>query len=105
MLGACARAVFWLLGSVVAARRGTLVLGIIAGRLFAPREFGAVAAALVVVLAFRSVGEFGTTRALERYAGDPREVAPAVMAWFWPLPASPRPRSWPRRQAHRPPRR
>lgn len=79
VLGACARAVFWLLGSVVAARRGTLVLGIIAGRFFAPKEFGAVAAALVVVLAFRSLGEFGATRALERYEGDPREVAPAVM--------------------------
>ena len=79
MLGACARAVFWLLGSVVAARRGTLVLGIIAGRVFTPRQFGAVAAALVVVLAFRSLGEFGVSRALERYEGDPREVAPAVM--------------------------
>ena len=79
MLGACSRAVFWLLGSVVAARRGTLVLGIIAGRVFAPKEFGAVAAALAVVLAFRSLGEFGVTRALERYEGDPREIAPAVM--------------------------
>ncbi len=78
-LGAIMRAVFWLLGSVVSARRGTLVLGIIAGRIFAPKEFGAVAAALAVVLAFRSLGEFGASRALERYEGDPREVASAVM--------------------------
>src|ERR1700722_10216306 len=76
MLG---RGVLWLLGSVVAARRGTLVLGIIAGRIFTPGQFGAVAAALAVVLAFRSLGEFGASRALERYEGDPREIAPAVM--------------------------
>ena len=73
------RGVLWLLGSVVAARRGTLVLGIIAGRILTPGQFGTVAAALVVVLAFRSLGEFGVSRALERYEGDPREIAPAVM--------------------------
>jgi PST family polysaccharide transporter len=73
------RGILWLLGSVVAARRGTLVLGIIAGRIFTPAQFGAVAAAVVVVLAFRSLGEFGASRALERYEGDPREIAPAVM--------------------------
>jgi O-antigen/teichoic acid export membrane protein len=77
--GMIGRGVLWLLGSVVAARRGTLVLGIIAGRIFTPGQFGAVAAALVVVLAFRSLGEFGASRALERYEGDPREIAPAVM--------------------------
>ena len=77
--GMIGRGVLWLLGSVVSARRGTLVLGIIAGRVFTPGQFGAVAAALVVVLAFRSLGEFGASRALERYEGDPREVAPAVM--------------------------
>ena len=79
VLGMIGRGVLWLLGSVVAARRGTLVLGIIAGRIFTPGQFGAVAAALVVVLAFRSLGEFGVSRALERYEGDPREIAPAVM--------------------------
>ena len=73
------RGVLWLLGSVVAARRGTLVLGIIAGRILTPGQFGTVAAALAVVLAFRSLGEFGVSRALERYEGDPREIAPAVM--------------------------
>jgi PST family polysaccharide transporter len=77
--GLIGRGVLWLLGSVVAARRGTLVLGIIAGRVFTPGQFGAVAAAVVVVLAFRSLGEFGASRALERYEGDPREIAPAVM--------------------------
>jgi O-antigen/teichoic acid export membrane protein len=77
--GMIGRGVLWLLGSVVAARRGTLVLGIIAGRIFTPAQFGAVAAAVVVVLAFRSLGEFGASRALERYEGDPREIAPAVM--------------------------
>ena len=77
--GMIGRGVLWLLGSVVAARRGTLVLGIIAGRIFTPAQFGAVAAAVVVVLAFRSLGEFGASRALERYEGDPRELAPAVM--------------------------
>jgi O-antigen/teichoic acid export membrane protein len=77
--GMIGRGVLWLLGSVVAARRGTLVLGIIAGRIFTPAEFGAVAAAVAVVLAFRSLGEFGASRALERYEGDPREIAPAVM--------------------------
>jgi PST family polysaccharide transporter len=71
--------VFWVLGSVVSARRGTLVLGIIAGRVFAPGQFGAVAAAIAVVLAFRSLGEFGASRALERYDGDARALAPAVM--------------------------
>ena len=79
VLSMIGRGVLWLLGSVVAARRGTLVLGIIAGRIFTPGQFGAVAAALVVVLAFRSLGEFGVSRALERYEGDPREIAPAVM--------------------------
>ena len=79
MLGMLGRGVLWLLGSVVSARRGTLVLGIIAGRIFTPGQFGAVAAALAVVLAFRSLGEFGASRALERYEGDPREIAPAVM--------------------------
>ena len=73
------RGVFWVLGSVVSARRGTLVLGIIAGRVFTPSQFGAVAAAIAVVLAFRSLGEFGASRALERYDGDPRALAPAVM--------------------------
>ena len=77
--GMIGRGVLWLLGSVVAARRGTLVLGIIAGRIFTPAQFGAVAAAVVVVLAFRSLGECGASRALERYEGDPRELAPAVM--------------------------
>ena len=38
-----------------------------------------MAAALAVVLAFRSLGEFGVSRALERYERDPREIAPAVM--------------------------
>jgi O-antigen/teichoic acid export membrane protein len=79
VLSMIGRGVLWLLGSVVAARRGTLVLGIIAGRIFTPGQFGAVAAALVVVLAFRSLSEFGVSRALERYEGDPREIAPAVM--------------------------
>jgi O-antigen/teichoic acid export membrane protein len=73
------RGVFWVLGSVVSVRRGTLVLGIIAGRVFTPSQFGAVAAAIAVVLAFRSLGEFGASRALERYDGDPRALAPAVM--------------------------
>ncbi len=79
VLSMIGRGILWLLGSVVAARRGTLVLGIIAGRVFTPGQFGAVAAAVVVVLAFRSLGEFGASRALERYEGDPRELAPAVM--------------------------
>jgi PST family polysaccharide transporter len=73
------RGVFWVLGSVVSVRRGTLVLGIIAGRVFTPSQFGAVAAAIAIVLAFRSLGEFGASRALERYDGDPRALAPAVM--------------------------
>ncbi len=46
------RGVFWVLGSVVSVRRGTLVLGIIAGRVFTPSQFGAVAAGIAVVLAF-----------------------------------------------------
>lgn len=78
-LGLIGRGVLWLLGSVVAARRGTLVLGIIAGRILTPGQFGAVAAAVVVVMAFRSLGEFGASRALERWDGDPRDIAPAVM--------------------------
>ncbi len=73
------RGVFWVLGSVVSVRRGTLVLGIIAGRVFTPSQFGAVAAGIAVVLAFRSLGELGASRALERYDGDPRALAPAVM--------------------------
>ena len=77
--GTALRGVFWVLGSVVSARRGTLVLGIIAGRVFTPGQFGAVAAAIAVVLAFRSLGEFGAGRALERYDGNPRALAPAVM--------------------------
>jgi O-antigen/teichoic acid export membrane protein len=73
------RGVFWVLGSVVSARRGTLVLGIVAGRVFTPSQFGAVAAAIAVLLAFRSLSEFGASRALARYDGDPRALAPAVM--------------------------
>ena len=73
------RGVFWVLGSVVSVRRGTLVLGIIAGRVFTPSQFGAVAAGIAVVLAFRSLAELGASRALERYDGDPRVLAPAVM--------------------------
>jgi O-antigen/teichoic acid export membrane protein len=77
--GTVLRGVFWVLGSVVSARRGTLVLGIIAGRVFTPSQFGAVAAAIAVLLAFRSLSEFGASRALARYDGDPRALAPAVM--------------------------
>lgn len=77
--GTVLRGVFWVLGSVVSVRRGTLVLGIIAGRVFTPSQFGAVAAGIAVVLAFRSLGELGASRALERYDGDPRVLAPAVM--------------------------
>ncbi len=60
-----ARAAWWIFANAVSARAGTVVVGLVVARLVSPREFGAVAVAIVALLAVRSLDQLGAGRAIE----------------------------------------
>jgi O-antigen/teichoic acid export membrane protein len=74
-----AQAAWWLFANTLSARAGTVVIGLAVARLVSPREFGAVAVAIVALLGMRSLDLLGAGRAIVRWDGDLREVAPTAM--------------------------
>lgn len=69
----------WILMDAVSARFGTMALSLVLARLMSPREFGAVAVVVIVLLALHSIGQLGVERAIVSWRGSPDEVAPTVM--------------------------
>jgi O-antigen/teichoic acid export membrane protein len=74
-----ARAAWWIFTNTMSARGGTVVIGLAVARLVSPREFGAVAVAIVALLGMRSLDLLGAGRAIVRWRGDPGEIAPTAM--------------------------
>ncbi|GII80753.1 hypothetical protein Sru01_57350 [Sphaerisporangium rufum] len=72
------RALGWSLVSTLAARFGTLAIGITLARVLGPAEFGTFAVALVALLAMLSINELGVSLAIVRWADDPRAIVPTV---------------------------
>ncbi|MFN0088929.1 MAG: oligosaccharide flippase family protein [Acidimicrobiales bacterium] len=59
-------------------RVAQLGVGVLLARLIAPEQFGAYAAALVVLNILLSFSELGVSVALVRHKGDPADIAPTV---------------------------
>src|SRR6478752_5272258 len=72
------RAFGWSFGNTVAARLGTLAIGIALARVLGPEEFGIFAIATVALLAVLSFNELGVSLAVIRWRDDPRTVAPTI---------------------------
>ncbi|MGW4638074.1 oligosaccharide flippase family protein [Sphaerisporangium sp. NPDC004334] len=72
------RALGWSLLSTIAARLGTLAVGITLARVLGPAQFGTFAVALVALLAMLSINELGVSLAIVRWPGDPRSIVPTV---------------------------
>jgi O-antigen/teichoic acid export membrane protein len=62
----------------LAARLGTLGIGIALARLLGPEEFGTYAVALVALMAAVSFNELGVSLAIVRWPDDPAKIAPTV---------------------------
>lgn len=73
-----ASALGWSFGGAVAARLGTVAIGVVLARLLGPEEFGTYAIAYVALLAVLSFNELGVSLAIVRWPGDPRSIAPTV---------------------------
>ncbi|WP_153503489.1 oligosaccharide flippase family protein [Cumulibacter manganitolerans] len=72
------RAFGWSFGNTVAARLGTLTIGIALARVLGPEEFGIFAIATVTLLAILSFNELGVSLAIIRWRDDPATIAPTV---------------------------
>ncbi|MEU8266265.1 oligosaccharide flippase family protein [Sphaerisporangium sp. NPDC049002] len=72
------RALGWSFISTLAARFGTLAIGITLARVLGPTEFGTFAVALVALLAMLSINELGVSLAIVRWPDDPRAIVPTV---------------------------
>lgn len=68
----------WSFANTVAARLGTLAIGIALARLLGPEEFGTYAVAFIALLAVLSFNELGVGLAIVRWTDDPRAIAPTV---------------------------
>ncbi|GII89079.1 hypothetical protein Ssi03_70690 [Sphaerisporangium siamense] len=64
--------------STIAARLGTLAIGITLARVLGPHEFGTFAVALVALLAMLSINELGVSLAIVRWPDEPRAIIPTV---------------------------
>lgn len=72
------RALGWSLLNTVAARLGTLAIGIALARVLDPSDFGVFAIATVTMLAVLSFNELGVSLAIVRWPDDPARIAPTV---------------------------
>ncbi|GAA3793156.1 lipopolysaccharide biosynthesis protein [Sphaerisporangium flaviroseum] len=72
------KALGWSFVSTLAARFGTLAIGITLARVLGPGEFGTFAVALVALLAMLSINELGVSLAIVRWPDDPRAIVPTV---------------------------
>lgn len=72
------RALGWSLIGTVAARLGTVAIGVALARLLGPGEFGAYAVALVALLAVLSFHELGVSLAVVRWPDEPDRIVPTV---------------------------
>ena len=72
------RAFGWSFGNTVAARLGTLAIGIALARVLGPDEFGIFAVATVTLLAVLSFNELGVSLAVIRWRDDPATIAPTI---------------------------
>ncbi|RCG31867.1 polysaccharide biosynthesis protein [Sphaerisporangium album] len=72
------KALGWSFVSTLAARFGTLAIGITLARVLGPHEFGTFAVALVALLAMLSINELGVSLAIVRWPDDPRTIVPTV---------------------------
>lgn len=72
------KALGWSFISTLAARFGTLAIGITLARVLGPTEFGTFAVALVALLAMLSINELGVSLAIVRWPDDPRTIVPTV---------------------------
>jgi PST family polysaccharide transporter len=72
------KALGWSFLSTLAARFGTLAIGITLARVLGPTEFGTFAVALVALLAMLSINELGVSLAIVRWPDDPRTIVPTV---------------------------
>ena len=64
--------------STIAARFGTLAVGVVLARILGPEEFGTFAVALLALMAVLSFNELGVSLAIVRWPGDPYAIAPTV---------------------------
>lgn len=64
--------------NTMAARLGTLVIGVAIARILGPKEFGTFAVGMLALLAVLSFNELGVSLAIVRWPGPPREIAPTV---------------------------
>lgn len=77
--GRPATALAWSLGNTLAAKVGTLAIGVVIARLLGPEQFGTYAVAYVALLAVLSFNELGVSLAIVRWPEDPRAIAGTVM--------------------------
>ncbi|MCT9818999.1 lipopolysaccharide biosynthesis protein [Microbacterium sp. W1N] len=73
-----ARAFTWSFGNTIAARLGTLAIGVALARVLGPEEFGIFAIATVALLAVLSFNELGVSLAIIRWRDHPSAIAPTV---------------------------
>lgn len=78
LLGRASGALAWSFANNVAARVGTIGIGIALARLLGPKEFGAFAVALIALLAVLSFNELGVSLAIVRWPDEPSSIAPTV---------------------------
>lgn len=72
------RAFGWSFGNSIAARLGTLAIGIALARVLGPDEFGIFAIATVTLLAVLSFNELGVSLAVIRWRDAPATIAPTI---------------------------
>ena len=72
------RAFGWSFGNTVAARLGTLAIGVALARVLGPQEFGVFAIATVTLLAVLSFNELGVSLAVIRWREHPSTTAPTI---------------------------
>ncbi|WP_347344575.1 lipopolysaccharide biosynthesis protein [Microbacterium sp.] len=72
------RAFGWSFGNTIAARLGTLAIGVVLARVLGPEEFGVFAIATVTLLAILSFNELGVSLAVIRWRDAPATIAPTI---------------------------
>lgn len=72
------KALGWSFVNGLAAKLGTVGIGIALARLLGPAEFGTYAVAFVALMAILSFNELGVSLAIVRWKGDPEHIGPTV---------------------------
>jgi lipopolysaccharide exporter len=73
------RGIRWSSLSALVLRISTFLVGVVAARLIAPREFGVFAVALTVYGIVLTLSDLGVTQAIIREVDNTREIGPSVM--------------------------